>query len=127
MTHESRVNLWQAMVEAAGRQFPETGYIHHKTLEVVLLQADTLRGAVGLPANERRVASAPQDWIRIPRFDRAARERYGGLSAETLAAFAQAFFDAHDLPILVRPPEACPQQPAPVESAAPRVDDADHR
>lgn len=104
MDERSRAKLWLAMVETVGRQFPATGYIDRETLEVVLLAADTPGASIGLVADERRVVSGPARWLRIPRFDGGARERYGALRCETLAAFAQDFFDAHDLPILVRPP-----------------------
>src|SRR5580658_5861629 len=98
MNEINRRKLGAAML--AEDEIVGNGYVNPKTLDVALWGSlpankaiDDSQGVEELTPDvmedRRKISAAPADWIRIPKFNRQARNRYG---EEGLAQFAQDFF-----------------------------------
>jgi hypothetical protein len=107
MSEVSRLKLW-ASITAIDDPIIGTGYINKHTLEVALLSSGSANYAAGgedlfIQAKEDadKVNANPGDWLKIPKYDQAAKLRYGEQTSENLALFAQHFFEENSLPVVV--------------------------
>jgi hypothetical protein len=105
MSAESRSKFWAAMLS----EEPDigTGYINRHTFEVALrssLRANyQLAGEdlwVDAAADRRKIEASPDDWVQIPKFIGAARDRYGDDNTG-LEQFARDFFELYGLAVEV--------------------------